>query len=117
MKFFISIIVTAIVAFSMGLVLPWWSISLAGFISGIFFKQSKLLSFLSVFIAVALFWGLMAFIISISNNHILAHRISLLIIKRDNPYLLILITSLIGGLTAGISALTGQSLMVLVKKS
>ena len=101
----------------MGLVLPWWSISLAGFISGVFFKQSKLFSFLSVFIAVALFWGLMAFFISISNNHILAHRISLLIIKKDNPYLLILITSLIGGLTAGISALTGQSLVILVKKS
>jgi len=116
MKFFVSIIVTAILAFSMGYVLPWWSIAVTGFISGVFFIQSKLLSFLSAFIAVALFWGIMALYISNANNHILAHRISLLIIKKDNPYLLILLTSLIGGLTTGVSALTGRSLVLIIKK-
>jgi hypothetical protein len=48
--------------------------------------------------------------ISISNGNILAHRVSLLIFKADNPYLLIIVTALIGAMVAGFAALTGSFL-------
>jgi hypothetical protein len=52
----------------------------------------------------------MAFFISVHNEHILAHKISLLILQNDNPLLLISITGLIGGIVAGIAALSGSLL-------
>ena len=117
MKFIISIIVTLLLAFSMGLVLPWWSIAIAGFISGLLFAQKIWISFITSFLALFIFWGAMALYISIANDHILAHRISMLVIKKDNPYLLIQITAFLGGITAGISAVTGRLLAIILKKS
>lgn len=38
----------------------------------------------------------------------MAHRVSLLILKNDSPFLLVLITGLIGGIVAGFAALTGS---------
>lgn len=116
MKFIVSVVITALLAFSMGLSLPWWSIAIAGLISGLLFPQKLILSMLSSFIAIFLFWGFMAFFISLSNDHILARRISILVLKQDNPILLVLVTALIGGITAGISSLTGRSLILMFKK-
>ena len=45
-----------------------------------------------------------------NNEHILAHKVSLLILKMDNPYLLILATAVIGALVAGFAALSGSYL-------
>jgi CRISPR/Cas system-associated protein Cas5 (RAMP superfamily) len=44
------------------------------------------------------------------NEHLLAHKVSVLILKMDNPYLLIFATALIGALVAGFAALTGAYL-------
>jgi len=116
MKFFSSAIITAALAFGFGLYFPWWTIVVAGILTGFFIPQHWGLSFLSAFTGVFLLWGLMALFISISNDHILAKRISLLVIKNDSPYLIILLTATIGGLTAGFSASTSSSLRNLLKK-
>ncbi len=116
MKFFVSIILSATIAFSFGLFLPWWSIAIAGLLTGFFIPQQKLLSFLSAFLGVFLLWGTIAFYISLSNDHILAKRISLLVIKNDNYILLILLTALIGGTTSGISAFTARAMSIAFKK-
>ena len=79
-----------------------------------FHSASKLVS---SFLAVFLLWGIMALHISISNDHILAHRISMLVLKKDNPILLVVFTGLLGGITAGISSLTGRSLVLMIKKA
>ena len=117
MKFIVSILVTAILAYSLGLVFPWWSIAIAGFSSGLLIAQKRILSFLSAFLALFLTWGAIAFFISQSNDNILAHRISMLVLKNDNPSMLILVTALIGGLTAGFFSITGRSLAIILKKS
>lgn len=116
MKFIVSAIITAALAFGLGLYFPWWTIVIAGMLTGFFIPQHWGLSFLSSFTGVFLFWGLMAFFISFSNDHILAKRISLLVIKNDSPYLIILLTAMIGGLTAGLSATTARTLLNLFKK-
>jgi len=67
-------------------------------------------SFLTGFIALFLLWGGLSFWLSSRNDHILAHKISLLILKIDSPYLLILATGLVGGVVAGMAALTGSFL-------
>ena len=110
MKFIISLILTALLSFGACLYLPWWSIAIAAFIVAVLIPQKPGKAFLTAFIALLLLWGGLSFWLSNNNEHLLAHKVSLLILKMDSPYLLILATALIGGLVAGFAALTGAYL-------
>lgn len=120
MKFVTTTILIILFSFLVCLYFPWWSISIVAFIIPILIPQGHLASFISGFVALFLLWGIMSLWISISNGNILAHRVSLLIFKADNPYLLIIVTALIGAMVAGFAALTGSFLRkekVALKKS
>ena len=108
MKFFISLILIAALSFAACLYLPWWMIAVAGFIVALVIPQGAGRSFLAGFLAVFLLWGGLSFWMSSANDHLLAHKISPLIIKTDNPILLIIITGVLGGIVAGFGALTGS---------
>ncbi len=110
MKFIVSIFLTALVGFAFGLYLPWWCVAIAGFTVSFSLYQKPMAAFIAGFIGIFLLWGMLTLIRSISNDHILAHRVSMLILKKDNPYLLILISSIIGGFTGGMGALCGSLL-------
>ena len=110
MKFLISILLIALVSFVAGLYLPWWSIALAAFVVIALIPQKPLYAFLSGFIAIFILWSGMSFIISNKNDHILAHKISMIILQSDSPVSLVLITGLIGALVAGCGALAGSYL-------
>jgi len=110
MKFTVSLILTAFLSFAACLYLPWWSIAIVSFLVAALIPQRPGKAFLAGFIALFLLWGGLSFWLSYRNDHILAHKISLLVLKMDSPYLLILCTALIGGLVAGMAALTGSFL-------
>ena len=110
MKFTISLIITAILSFAACLYLPWWSIAIAAFIVAALIPQKPTRAFLTAFLALLLLWGGLSFWISNNNDHLLAHKVSLLFLKMDNPYLLILATAIIGALVAGFAALSGSYL-------
>lgn len=110
MKFFVSIIVTALLSFAGCLFLPWWFIAIASFLVAVAIPQKPGKSFLAGFIALFLFWGILCYWLSSNNNHALAHKVSLLIIKIDNPYYLMLATAFIGALVGGMAALSGSYL-------
>ena len=110
MKFIVSLILTALLSFAACLFLPWWSIALASFVVAALIPQKPGRSFLTGFLALFLLWGGLSFWISNANEHILAHKVSMLMINMDNPYLLMLATGLIGALVAGFAALSGSFL-------
>ena len=110
MKFLISIILIILLSFCVCLYFPWWTIAIVAFLVAALIRQTPLVSFFSGFTALFLLWGIMSFWISTSNNDILAHRVSLLIFKSDNTFLLILSTALIGALVAGLAALAASYL-------
>jgi hypothetical protein len=110
MKFFISLILTILLSFAACLFLPWWSIAIASFVVAALIPQKPFKAFLTGFIALFLLWGGLSFWMSNNNDHILAHKVSQLILKMDNPYLLILATALIGAIVAGFAALAGSYL-------
>jgi hypothetical protein len=115
-KFFVAVLLVMISAYSLGLFLPWWSVAIAGFIAGLFLDQKAIYSFLSAFIAVFLLWGIMSYVISIENENILAKKISMLILKRNSPELLVLLGAFIGGIVCAFSALTGSFLKIVLHK-
>jgi hypothetical protein len=110
MRFIISILLTALLSFALCLYLPWWSIALAAFAVAALIPQKPVHSFLAGFIALFLLWGTMAFTLSSNNGHLLAHKVSLLLLKFDSPAALITETALIGALVAAFAALAGSFL-------
>lgn len=118
MKFLLSMICTAALAFALSLYLPWWIIAVAAFVVSFFIPQKNILAFLVGFLAIFILWVSLSMIISSGNNDIFSHKLSLLIIKMDNPVLLIAFTGLIGALVAGFAALSGNiARKILVKNS
>ena len=110
MKFLISIILTALLAFVAGLFLPWWGIALAAFLVALLVHQRSGSSWISGFLGLFLLWGGLAFCISMKNQDILAERIANVLPLGGNPIILILVTGFIGGLVAGFAALTASYL-------
>ncbi len=108
MKFTISFLLMALLSFAACLYLPWWSIAIVCFIVSVIIHQSAGKAFMSGFLALFFLWGGLSFWISYNNDHILAHKISMLIIKKDDPYLLMLVTGLIGAIVGGFAALSGS---------
>src|SRR5574340_1266111 len=101
MKFILSTILILLLSFCSCLYFPWWSIALVSFLVSVLIRQKPWVAFLSGFVALFLLWGGLSFWISSNNDHILAHRVSLLIFKTESALLLILIAAFIGALVAG----------------
>ena len=112
----INFIVTIVLAAILSQFLPWWSVMVAGFVSALFFSLKKTAVFFVPFLAILLFWSLYAFLITNANDFILSKKIAILFPLGGHPYVLILITGFIGGLSAGVAAILGKQCRVLVKR-
>ena len=108
MKFIVSILLIALLSVAACLYLPWWSIAIVAFIVATSIPQKPWKSFLTGFISLFLLWGSLSWYISSNNDHLLAHKISMIILKKDKPYSLMLVTALMGSLVAGFAALAGS---------
>lgn len=111
MKLSISIFLTALLAFAVGLFeFPWWSFAVTTLIVFTAIPQAASKSFVAAFATLAVLWGFMALKIDLSNQHLLAKKVAGILMLKDNYFLLILITAFVGGLLAGMAALTGSLL-------
>jgi hypothetical protein len=107
MKLIAQSILIVLLAFALGLYLPWWSIAVASFAVGAVLGQRSGTAFLSGFLGGLLLWGAMAMVRSHLNDHILAKRFAPMVLGVEDPFLLIGLTALLAGVVAGMSALTG----------
>lgn len=112
MKFLVSILVTALLAFAMGLYLYWWTIVVAAFAVAALIYQPPVRSFLAGFLAIFFLWGGLSLTIDVANQSILAPRVATLLPLGGSVALLALVTALLGGIAAGLGALTGSLLRV-----
>ena len=110
MKFIISILLIALLSVAVCLFFPWWSIAIVAFVVSALIPQRTGQAFLTGFIALFLLWGGLAWYISTNNNNLLAHKVSVIILSKDNPAMLILLTAAIGAFVGGFAALSGSYL-------
>lgn len=110
LKYILSILVTALLAFVSGLYLPWWGITIAAFVVSAAIPQKPVYSFLSGFLGLFLLWEVLAWWIDDKNSGILSEKIANIFGLGGSSLLLIIITSLIGALVAGFAALAGSYL-------
>lgn len=112
----INFIATVILAYLLALVLPWYSVMIASALTALLIPLKKAAVFLVPFLAILLFWAAYSFVLSSANDFTLAKRIAVLLPLGGNPYLLILVTGIIGGIAAGVSAIFGKQLSAVFKK-
>ena len=116
-KKIINFTATIALAAVLALFLPWWSVMVAAFITSVFVPLKRAFVFFIPFIAILLYWSIYCFILSSANDFILAKKIALLLRLGGNPYMLIVITGIIGGLAAGIAAIFGKQITTLKNNS
>jgi hypothetical protein len=114
LKYILSIVVTGLVAFVIGLYMPWWGIAIAAFLVSAAIPQKPAFSFLSGFLGVFLLWEVLAWWIDNKNNGILSQKIASVLPLGGSSVLLIVITSVIGGIVAGFGALAGTYMRRLI---
>jgi len=112
----LNFIITLLLALTLSIFLPWWSVMLAAFVSAVLFSLNGWKVFFIPFVAIFLFWTGYAFLLSNDNNFTLAKKIAILLPLDGNPYLLILVTGIMGGFAAGIAGIFGKQCRVLAKK-
>jgi len=103
----LKIIFTAVIAFLLQNIFPWWSAAVAAFLIAFILYSKPGSSFLSGFFGIAMLWIIWAFMANYSNDGALASRVAP-IFSLPNNALLIIITALVGGLVGGFSAMTGS---------
>ena len=112
----INFIATITLAILLSFFLPWWSIMTAALTTALFIPLKRTAVFFVPFIAILLFWVVYSYILSSSNDFTLAKRIAVLLPLDGNPYVLMLVTGIVGGLAAGIAAIFGKQLSLMLKK-
>ncbi len=118
MKTIISILLTALLAFAIGLFeYPWWSFTITTVAVFTAIPQHTGKSFLAGFVSIFSLWLILALKIDFANEHLLSQKIASILPLNGNYTLLILVTAIVGGLVAGFSAATGSLLRkVLITK-
>jgi hypothetical protein len=111
-----NFILTILVSLLLSWVFPWWSVMVAALATSIFIPLKRAAVFFVPFFAVFLFWAVYSYILSSANDFTLAKKISQLLMLGGNPYLLIAVTGILGGIAAGMSAVLGKQIVALNKK-
>lgn len=115
-KNIINFITTIVLALILSQFLPWWSVMVAAIITGWAFNLNHSAVFIVPFLAVALLWIMHSFWLGNANDFILAKKIAVLLPLKGSPYLLILVTGLVGGIAGGVAGVFGKQCSKLFAK-
>lgn len=110
MKGFILFLVIGILSYIAGLFYPWWTIAIVAFVVTLVVPQKPFASFLTAFLSLFVLWFSMAFFIDLSNDHIMGDRIGMLFLHTPSSIGVAVISGVIGGLVAGLAALSASCL-------
>lgn len=110
MKAFIIFLAIGILSYLAGLFYPWWSIAVVAFLVTLIFPQRPFPAFLTAFFSILVFWFSLAFFIDIANDHIMGNRIAVLFLHAPSSIVMAAISGIIGGIVAGVAALSASCL-------
>ena len=112
MKYIVSILLSALLAYAVGIYgnLPWWSFVVTNFIIAFTIPIKPAQSFSAGALGVGSLWAGLAFGIDMSNNHILSTKVAKILPMGGSYILLIFMTFAIGALLGGLASITGSFL-------
>ncbi|MDB5243186.1 MAG: hypothetical protein JWP57_3811 [Spirosoma sp.] len=103
----IQILLIALGSVLAQLVLPWWSLALVAFAVCCWRSSAAGRAFWYGFAGVALVWLIYALLIHIRSDGIFTGRMSQLLFKADASAVLIIVTTILGGLVGGLAGVSG----------
>jgi len=103
MNFLLILIVTALLQ----LFTPWWTIALVPFLVMIWRPSTSAFAFMTGFLAIALLWFCYGLYLHITTDGIMSNRIAE-IFSLPNGILLLVVTTIVGGVVGGMSGLSGS---------
>jgi len=115
MKFVLKIILIISLSYFLQPHLPWWIIGVIPFLLSIIIKTNGASSFFSGFLSIGGLWFYISYNIDLETHSILTEKIASLFTLNNSVYL-ILITSLIGAVVAGLGGLSGYTFIKLFEK-
>ncbi len=110
MKFLTATFLTALLAFISGLFFPWWGMTITSLLVAVLIHQKAGKAFLAGLLGVFLLWAGLAWWIDMKNNGVLSAKIASVLPLGGNSLVLIIVTGFIGGLVAGLAAMSGSFL-------
>ena len=111
MKFLVAVLLTSLLSFFAGIFIGWWwFFAVVAFAVAILVHQKAWKAFFSGFLGLFLLWGGLAYWIDVKNESILSSKIAELLPLGGSSFLLIVVTGFIGGIVAGMAALSGSFL-------
>jgi hypothetical protein len=106
MKFLAHFVAVLLLSWILQSFLPWWTMAVGAFATGLFFRQDGFRSFLAGLLGVGLLWFLVAWYVDASTDSILSGKIAG-IFPTKTVGLLLIVTAFIGGLVGGLASMTG----------
>lgn len=113
MRFIIQVVAIALSAALVQSFFPWWTLAVTAFACGFLLRSDY--NFLAGFLGIFLLWGITAFVIHSQAVTPLATQVAT-IFSLQQVWLLIVVTSMLGGLVGGMASLTGSLLRQKHKK-
>jgi len=119
MRFSTAVLLTLLAGTAVGLLsfMPWWGFALSSLLVAVLLPQTPSMSFAAGFLGMFISWGALAWWIDQLNQHILSSQIAQNFPLQGSSASLLLITGILGGLIAGLAALTGTFIRATSKKS
>lgn len=105
-SFILSFLSIAVLTYIIYLIFPWWTIPIAGFLVGLFFRLKGITSFLSGLLGVGLVWLILVVTKDAGNDINIASSMGELLGGASSAVVYI-ITTLIGGIIGGLGMMTG----------
>ena len=92
---------------AISLIVPiWWVFAPVLFVCGCFLPREKSSSFIIGFISIFILWFICCFTMDQQNEMILSHRV-IQLFHLPNSLILVVVTSIVGGIIGGLSSLNG----------
>jgi len=111
MKFFNSVLLTALLSFIAGIYISyWWFFAVVAFLVAVLIHQKGFKAFFAGFLALFVLWFVLAFWMDFVNEGVLSVKIASILSLDGSKWLLMIVTAFIGGLIAGFAALSGSYL-------
>jgi len=111
MKFFNSVLLTALLSFIAGIYISyWWFFAVIAFLVALLIHQRGFKAFFAGFLALFILWFVLAFWMDLANEGVLSVKIASLLPLGGSKWLLMIVTAFVGGLVAGFAALSGSYL-------
>ena len=114
MRFLLSTLLTALLAFAFTWWMPWWTVAVVAFIVALLLRPRR--AFWAGFLGIFLFWLVVGLVRDGPNEHILSTRMAGVLPLGGQWWAFLLVSAVVGGLVGGFAAWSGAAIAGMIRQ-